>query len=205
MKNKTKLFASFCLVVGVSLLLGCGAASEPIGKLAGIEGQVKVKPAQAQAFAGAKAEQQLFNGDSIKTEDEAKAEIQLSKDDSRIVLSSNTYLEIRNFSEKDLRQMNGIAVYKISPQNKELKIHTPQGMATVLGTVLRIDTSDTETIVSVEKGRVGFTKTGKTQVIIEAGQQFSSTAAESAAVNIDPLELEKLFGDGKLAPIINPR
>jgi len=151
MKSKIKVFASFCLMVGICLLVGCGAKSEPIGKMAGVEGKVDVKPASSEAFALATVQQQVFTGDSIRTSDEAKAEIQLTSDDSRIVLSSNTYLEVRNFSEKDLRQMSGIAVYKISPQNKELKIHTPSGMATVLGTTLRIDVSDKETIVSVEE------------------------------------------------------
>jgi ferric-dicitrate binding protein FerR (iron transport regulator) len=205
MKSKIKVFASFCLMVGICLLVGCGAKSEPIGKLAGVEGKVDVKPASSEAFATAAVQQQVFTGDSIRTSDDAKAEIQLTSDDSRIVLSSNTYLEVRNFSEKDLRQMSGIAVYKISPQNKELKIHTPSGMATVLGTTLRIDVSDKETIVSVEEGKVGFSKKPGHQVFIEAGKQYSSAAAEDAAANIDPLELEKLFGDGKLAPIINPR
>ncbi|KAF1081218.1 MAG: hypothetical protein GQF41_2486 [Candidatus Rifleibacterium amylolyticum] len=204
MKSKINVFASFCLMVGICLLVGCGAKSEPIGKLAGVEGKVDVKPASAEAFAAAAVQQQVFTGDSIRTSDDAKAEIQLT-DNSRIVLSSNTYLEVRNFSEKDLRQMNGIAIYKISPQNKELKIHTPSGMATVLGTTLRIDVSDKETIVSVEEGKVGFSKKPGHQVIIEAGKQYASTAEEDTANNIDPLELEKLFGDGKLAPIINPR
>jgi len=205
MKSKIKVFASFCLMVGICLLVGCGAKSEPIGKMAGVEGKVDVKPASSEAFALATVQQQVFTGDSIRTSDEAKAEIQLTSDDSRIVLSSNTYLEVRNFSEKDLRQMSGIAVYKISPQNKELKIHTPSGMATVLGTTLRIDVSDKETIVSVEEGKVGFSKKPGHQVFIESGKQYSSAAADDTIINIDPLELEKLFGSGNLAPIINPR
>ncbi len=205
MKSKIKVFASLCLMVGICLLTGCGAGSEPIGKLAGLQGKVDVKPAAGESFATAAVQQQIFTGDSIRTSDDAKAEIQLTADDSRIVLSSNTFLEVRNFSEKDLRQMDGIAIYKISPQNKELKIHTPQGMATVLGTVLRIDVSNSETIVSVEVGKVGFSKKAGHQVIIEAGKQYSSTMEEDSAINIDPLELEKLFGSGNLAPIINPR
>jgi ferric-dicitrate binding protein FerR (iron transport regulator) len=101
--------------------------------------------------------------------------------------------------------MNGIAVYKISPQNRELKIHTPSGMATVLGTVLRIDVNDKETIVTVEEGKVGFSKKPGHQVVIESGKQYASTAEEDAIIDIDPLELEKLFGNDNLAPIINPR
>ena len=206
MNRKVKVFASFCLMVSVSLLAGCGAGgSEPIGKLAGLQGQVNVKPAQVESFAVATAEQKLFSGDSIKTADAAKAEIQLSSDDSRIVLSSNTFLEIRNYSEKDLRQMHGIAIYKISPQNRVLKIQTPQGMATVLGTVLRIDAGETETIVTVETGKVGFSKKAGHQVFIEAGKQYSTAASEDAATDIDPLELEKMFNGESLAPIINPR
>lgn len=101
--------------------------------------------------------------------------------------------------------MHGIAVYKISPQNRELKIQTPQGMATVLGTVLRIDSNEDETIVTVEKGKVGFSKKAGKQIIIEAGSQYSTSMTEEIPLAIDPLELEKLFGDNSLAPIINPR
>ncbi|EKD83048.1 MAG: hypothetical protein ACD_39C00917G0002 [uncultured bacterium] len=205
MNRKIKVFAAFCLMTGVGLVTGCGSESTPIGKLAGLQGQVSVKTGQAEAFTGAAVEQKLFSGDSIKTADAAKAEIQLTTDDSRIVLSSNTYLEIRNYSEKDLRQMHGIAIYKISPQNRELKIQTPQGMATVLGTVLRIDASDTETIVTVEKGKVGFSKKAGHQVIIETGSQYSTSMQEDAAVAIDPMELEKMFSSETLNPIINPR
>ncbi|MBU1106594.1 MAG: FecR family protein [Candidatus Riflebacteria bacterium] len=205
MNRKIRVFASFCLMIGSCLVIGCGSDSAPIGKLAGVQGQVTIKPGQAETFTGAAVEQKLFSGDSIKTADTAKAEIQLTGDDSRIVLSSNTYLEIRNYSEKDLRQMHGIAIYKISPQNRELKIQTPQGMATVLGTVLRIDASDTETIVTVEKGKVGFSKKAGHQIFIETGKQYSTSTPEDAAVSIDPLELEKLFSNETLNPIINPR
>lgn len=205
MNSKIRVFALFCLMAGVCLLSGCGTESQPIGKLTGIQGQVNVKPVASEAFNAATAEQKLFDGDSIKTAEAAKAEIQLSADDSRIVLSGNTFLEIHNFSEKDLRQMHGIAIYKISPQNRELKIQTPQGIATVLGTTLRIDSSDTETIVTVEKGKVGFSKKAGKQVIIEAGSQYSTSTTEETSLAIDPLELEKLFGDSSIAPIINPR
>jgi hypothetical protein len=53
MKSKIRVFASFCLMVGVCLLTGCGADSTPIGKLAGLQGKVDVKPASAEAFATA--------------------------------------------------------------------------------------------------------------------------------------------------------
>lgn len=205
MNRKIKVFATVSLFALSAILIGCGNQSEPVVRVAAITGTVTSKTASAADFAAVAAEQQLRSGDAIKTGDESNADIELISDKSQIRLSSNTFLEIRNFSEKELRQMNGIAIYKITPQNRELKIQTPQGMATVLGTTLRIDSSDTETTVSVEKGTVGFSKKAGQQVMIEGGMKYSTSFSEDKAQPIDPFELEKTFNGDNLKPIINPR
>lgn len=206
MKKKIRVFATFSLLALNAMLIGCGSNSQPVGRLVNFAGDVLSKTVTADTFTTVTTEQQFASGDSIKTGEEARAEIELISDKSQIQLSSNTHLEIKNFSEKELRQLNGIAIYKISPQNRELKIQTPQGMATVLGTTFRIDSSENGTTVTVEEGKVGFRQPEGQQVLIEAGMQYSTSFAEKIAISVDPLEREQLFNPAaKLKPIINPR
>jgi len=205
MKKKIKVFAMFCAVAAAGLMVGCGSQGEPVAKISAINGQVSARMAKAPDFAAIEAEQQLMSGDAIKTGDESSVDMELISDKSQIRLNSNTFLEIRNFSEKELKQMSGIAIYKITPQNRQLKIQTPQVMATVLGTTLRIDVSDEETVVRVEKGKVGFSKKAGHEVLIEGGMKYSSKSSLDQAEPIDPFELEKAFHGDNLKPIINPR
>lgn len=204
MKNPLKVFAGISLSTMLFCIAGCGNV-EPIGKITSIKGDIKTRKSSDATFSSASLNQNLANGDSIKTGEDSRTDIEILNDKSQISLNSNTFLEIRNFSEKELRQMNGIAIYKINPQNKELKIQTPQGMATVLGTIFRVDSSSNETIVTVDKGRVGFKPVSGNQVIIEEGMQFSTSSTPNP-VTLDPIEREQLFNIGEnLKPVINPR
>ncbi len=205
MNRKFKVFAVLCCALIAAALTGCGNQGEPVVKITSAKGQVTTKALSAEGFSTAAPEQQLRTGDTIKTGDESVADLEIISDKSQIRLSNNTFLEIRNFTEKELKQMSGIAIYKISPQNRALKIQTPQGMATVLGTRLRIDASETETVVCVEEGKVGFSKKAGHEVIIEAGMKYATSFTEDAAKPIDPFELEKTFNGDDLKPIINPR
>ena len=205
MNRRIKVFAGFCIAAVTAILIGCGSQGDPVVKITTTNGQVTAKAASAETFATAAPEQKLCSGDAIKTGEESNADIEIISDKSQVRLSSNTFLEIRNFTEKELKQMSGIAIYKITPQNRQLKIQTPQGMATVLGTTLRIDVSDAETVVSVEEGKVGFSKKSGHQVFIEGGMRYSTSYADDAPKPIDPFELEKTFNGDALKPVINPR
>ncbi|MDD3148029.1 MAG: FecR family protein [Candidatus Riflebacteria bacterium] len=205
MNRKFKVFAVLCVALVAAIAIGCGSQGDPVVKITSTNGQVTSKQASSEDFATAAPEQMLRSGDAIKTGEESNADIEIISDKSQIRLSSNTFLEIRNFTEKELKQMSGIAIYKITPQNRQLKIQTPQGMATVLGTTLRIDVSEKETVVSVENGKVGFSKKAGHEVFIEAGMRYSTTFTEDAAQAIDPFELEKTFNGDSLKPVINPR
>ena len=113
-------------------------------------------------------------GDVVKTERDSEATIKFLTDETEITLKSNTYLEIDKVAEFEIKQKSGIATYKISPQQKNIKITTPQGMATVLGTVLTIDAKENETTVSVEKGNVDFTKKDGSKINITEGRMYST-------------------------------
>lgn len=204
-KNKTRIMCA--LLMGLVAFSGCGKQKEEVASVVGSSGPVTVLIQPSASFADVKTGEKLCSGDSIKTGENGKTQLELINDKSQISLGENSFLEIKNFSEKELKQISGTAIYKISPQNKELKIQTQHGVATVLGTILRIDADDKGTSVSVEKGKVGFKKTGSNEsVLIEAGMIFSSTFTENKAQSLDPIEKEQLFNpDASTKPIINPR
>jgi ferric-dicitrate binding protein FerR (iron transport regulator) len=206
MDKKLKVFA-LASAIGLGILAtGCGASAPPVARLLSFSGDVTAQSTASSEFIKVQPDQQLVSGSAVKTAEEGRAQLELLNDKSAISLGGNTFLEIKNYSEKELKQISGIAIYKISPQNRELKIQTPQGMATVLGTVFRVDASAEQTTVTVEEGTVGFKKDGAPQIIITAGTQYSTSFSENAAKSIDPLEREQLFNpDTELKPTLNPR
>ncbi len=204
-----RLFKSSCVVMGIAMVLlaaGC-SKNDPVAKILSSKGEVKTKGRVAKVFEVALKDAKLFAGDAIRTEDDSEATLEVLNDKSQIVLSSNTFLEMRKLSEKEIRQNSGIAIYKISPQNKKLKIQTAQGVATVLGTVFRVDVTEKNTTVTVEEGKVGFSKgSGAKEIVITPGNRFSTSFAKEEIQPVDPAELESLFNTGGgLKPIINPR
>ena len=195
----------YAWLLSAVLLCGCGAQKEEVAAIAEKKGTVQVLVIPAVDFTDALAGQKLCSGDSVKTGEAAKVTLELIQDKSLIALSENSFLEIKNYQEKELQQMSGTAVYKITPQNKELKIKTQPEFATVLGTVLRIDASSEKTRVTVDEGKVGFRRNnGTTSVLIEAGMSFSTDFADDSAQPLDPVERGELF-DANLKPTINPR
>lgn len=197
----------FALFVSAFLFTGCGAQKQEVASVVENSGTVQGMIAPAQSFVDLKTGQKLCSGDSIKTGESSKANLELISDKSQIVLTENSFLEIKNFTEKELKQISGTAIYRITPQNRELKIQTQHGVATVLGTTLRVDTDEKETSVAVEKGKVSFQKKTSTEkVFIEAGMRYSTSFSENKAEKVDPIEQETLFNPGKnLKPVINPR
>jgi len=189
---------------GLPFLIGCGNI-EPIAELSDVQGTVSVKPKTAQNFSTGIAGNKISVGDVVKTERDSEATIKFLADETEIMLKSNTYLEIDKVAEFEIRQKSGIATYKISPQKKNIKITTPQGMATVLGTVLTIDAKENETTVSVEKGNVDFTKKDGSKINITEGRMYSTDFKENKARKILKTPVLKLgtdevalfYGEGK--------
>lgn len=205
--NRIIIALLFCglLLCGCGGCGGCGGRSEEIVSISTIKGQVQAMLKPAENFIAVQAGQKLSSGDTIKTGEEAEASLELIKDKSLISLSENSCLEIKNYSQNELQQISGTAIYKITPQNKELKIRTQHGVATVLGTIFRVDTDANKTSVVVEEGKVAFRRqAGTIDILIEPGMKFSTSFSEDKAEAIDPIERSELFDSG-LKPIINPR
>lgn len=187
----SRLSLAFVLVCfGIA---GCAGSSEPIMSLEKFSGQVKIKPKHNGTLSPAVADQKLFDNGEVLSEDESTAVLRLLKDETRIELSENTHFTIKNFSQKELSQLSGVAVYQVSPQNTELKIQTPHGIATVLGTIFRLDINATCTVLIVEEGKVGFVDK-KHSVVVGAGNRYISELDNSPQA-VDPDLLNKLFSD----------
>ena len=193
MKYMQKFFIHFLLIASMALV-GCGGAGEPVAELESFSGKVKVKSQTNKTLSAPSQKQKVFNGGAVQTDEEASAVLKFVKDSTQIKVSENTYFEIRDFSKKDLQQLRGVAIYQVSPQNTEMKIQTPHGVATVLGTTFRIDIAATSTALIVETGKVGF-KNETSEVEVTAGQRFV-TGQDKEPVAIDPFELEELFSSG---------
>ncbi len=203
MKYMQRFILLFLAVVSMALS-GCGGTGEPVAEIDSFSGTVKVK-AQADAALSVPAQKQkIFNGGALQTDEEAVAVLKFMNDSTQVKVSENTYFEIRDFSKKDLQQLRGVAIYQVSPQNTEMRIQTPHGVATVLGTTFRIDIGATGTALIVETGKVGF-KNKSFQVVVSAGHRFV-TGQDKEPVAIDPFELEELFSsDGKTKTYFNQR
>jgi ferric-dicitrate binding protein FerR (iron transport regulator) len=198
----------FGVLICTGLVIGCNNAKDiPIAKISQVKGSVKTMKKAANSLAETKVGQELCNGGAVKVGDESSSTLVFIKDKTQIEIGENTYFEIKNFTEKELKQMGGIAIYKVSPQDKALKVETPHGMATVLGTVFRLDVDEKGTNLSVEKGKVGFNTGKQKMLVVEAGQTYSTTNKDENPVKaIDPFELEKLFSpDSKLKQHFNQR
>lgn len=199
-----KLFWIVVIGLFTPFLTGCGNV-EPIAELSSVQGSVLVKPKTVEIFSNGAAGTKIAAGAVIRTERDSSALIKILSDETEISLKSNTYLEIDKVTEFEIKQKSGIATYKVTPQQKNIKITTPQGMATVLGTVLTIDAKENETTVSVEKGIVDFTKKDGSKINITEGRMYSTGFKENKArkilktpvLKLEADEVALFYGEGK--------
>ncbi len=175
-------------------VVGCGAAADPVAVIESFTGEVAVSESESGIFKKPEPGQTVVSGGVVRSEEESSANLKFLKDQTIIKIAQNTHFEIKNFSEKELKQMSGIAIYQVSPQNVEMKIQTPHGIATVLGTTFILDVAATNTALIVEKGKVGF-KNEQGEVIVEAGKEFV-TGIHTAPVAADPFKLGEMFTPG---------
>lgn len=178
-------------IIFLTAITGCSQSKDPLAALSLVEGKVHLRNSEETTFSPARENQQVFNKSAVKTDENASVSLLFQKDKTKIKLGESTYFEIRDFSTKELSQMTGVAVYQVSPQDTELKINTPHGLATVLGTIFRLEISASETILIVEEGKVQFKEEQSTQ-LVKAGEKLISGKDGKIEV-IDPIELNNIF------------
>lgn len=195
---KNSLFVCIMTILLLSFH-GCGKSASPVAKIIKFTGKATYMLSSSSAFKEVKVEQGIAQGGSVKTSEDSTAELEFIKDKTKVNIAENTYFEIKDFSKKQLKQMGGVAIYDVSPQDKELTVETPHGMATVLGTVFQVKTADTFTEVVVERGVVQLAW-GKNTVKIKAGEYVDTKSKDNTPKPVDMEELERIF-NGKGAKI----
>lgn len=193
MNRHLEILTLVCLILSSAILTGCCKQSDAVMRITELEGKVTTKPSDSDAFVSAVIDQKLMSGDVIVTDEASKAGLEFIEDKSKVKLGKNTFLEIHSFSVKELRQIKGIAIYQIDKQKQQLKVQTPQGVATVLGTVFRIDVTDLETIVTVKEGKVAFSSKSGSQVTINGGQRYATGHSDNIVLPVDADEIEMMF------------
>jgi|GEM_PF-1217405 len=201
------LLISAMITAACFVVTGCCSHKDTVARVVSLKGLVTMKSPDATDFSTPAVDQQLYGGTSIRTQDRSGVELAIVADVGSIEIGQNTYLELRPFSEKELRQTNGIAIYRINKQGKELRIQTPHGMASVLGTVFRIDITASATQVCVKEGRVGFAKPSGDQIIIDGGSKYSTASSNNNVeslgfdtlnrIFVEPVEFSLFLPDGQ--------
>ncbi len=184
---------------------GGGAGSSAIATLGQIQGKVEARPRAADPFAPAAGEVPLQAGGAVRTGEDGQGKVTYL-DGTEVSLSPETYFEVKAASVFG-RQESGSGRYRVSPQKTTVEVETPHGVTAVLGTAFRLDVTATQTVVSLQEGKVRFTNPSREAVELTPGQQLTVTAGQPLGQpeELDPITLETLFNPGARLPGINQR
>jgi hypothetical protein len=165
----------------------------PVAEVVSVKGQVTARYVDATVFSVPAVGQQLYGGTHIRTYERSCTELAMAEDVGQIELGENTYLELRPLSERELKQLNGIVVYRINKQGRDLRIHTPSGMASVLGTVFRVNVTASATEICVKEGRVAFVSSDGDRFIIDGGHEYATDNPENLVETVSMEMLNSMF------------
>lgn len=213
--SKILLAALFLAMAAVSY---GWAANTFIGNISMVEGNVNITRAGKAGLVAAKAGDALFAGDTIKTDDNSKAQIILG-DNSTIYVAPNSNMQLKNYLLSRTEEKRNIAVktffgkirfvvskiYKVSAsgtqrswRDSNFTIETPTAVAGIKGTDFVITVSPTHTTFSVFEGLVGAKNKSsliKGEVMLGANQ--ASTVKKDAApkppIQIAPQQKQMLI------------
>jgi tetratricopeptide (TPR) repeat protein len=184
------LWIILVLLVGAAAALSEARAASPLaGKLVYLEGQVAVRRGDAAEWLPAQANQELFQGDAVKTGAASRAAI-LCLDESQIKLNENTLLILKSVAPSPrLRPGQPLPAAAAPPpsslyrliegeiwlRNKNEKFHfeleTPAVTATIRGTEFNIRVKkDGATSVTLLEGNVCLANT-LGQVCLQPGEE----------------------------------
>lgn len=165
----------------------------PVAEVVSVKGQVTARYVDATVFSVPAVGQQLYGGTHIRTYERSCTELAMAEDVGQIELGENTYMELRPLSERELKQLNGIVVYRINKQGRDLRIHTPNGMASVLGTVFRVNVTASATEICVREGRVAFVSSDGDRFIIDGGHEYATDNPENLVETVSMEMLNSIF------------
>lgn len=203
------LLTLFGLLTGLALgSSGCGAGATgtALTTLRQPQGKVEARSRATEAFAPATDGMSLPAGGVVRTGDDGIALLHYP-DGTEVSLHSDTYYEIKDQTLLG-RQDTGSARYRVAPQKQTIGVETPHGVTAVLGTFFRLDVTASQTVLTLQEGKVRFTSSGgPAGVELTPGQQLSVTGGQplGTPAELDPITLETLFNPGAKVPDINRR
>jgi hypothetical protein len=180
-------------------LLPLGAsAQEPDARLTNKVGKVYIRPANFPSgeWAEAEAGTPLQEGDAIRTDNGANAEISLDGD-TVVLLNQNSEFKADSLKSRFTKFFLSLGsltakIRKLQNKDDQFQIRTPVAVAAVRGTELAVDAGGGESaVVGVfDEGQVAVQTEGHEDVVVNAGEE---TEVATGAMPIKPRPLEKLL------------
>jgi len=186
-----------CLCLSCLLAAGCGSQSEPLARIASVQGKVDARLEGAGAFVAAKADMQLKHQGAVRTEKDSVAIIEDIARKGGIKIDPDSYYEVRAGTSIGF-QGSGKAVFDINKQQTEIQVETPHGNTAVLGTKFGQLVSSDSFELWVEEGQVEFTARNGSKQKVSASQKIQWKVNDSPlpqAENFNLLESEGFFGN----------
>lgn len=212
---KTLMQLTLAVVLGAVILLsGCGstATKEPMAFIEKIEkGDAFVRRSGDPAFNKVAGKESLFEGDTVKTGDGAEAVIRFATGAVTRVLSGTEFeLKERKIAQTNqqtvyTRLVKGVAAFYV-PKNaenaKKFEVETERAVASIKGTVFKVEHRENVTTLTVAEGTVAFSckASGKT---IDVAEFFKVTADDKnlgTPEKVNTLTDPDLSGDAPVIP-----
>lgn len=167
MKKLLVIIFTFCLLLTIN---GCGekekASNLPMAYVEKIEnGNALIKKAKSTEFVVVKVNNELFEGDTIRTEDKTEVLLRFSTGAvTRIMSNSDFELKERKLAKAEhttvyTRLIKGIAYFYVpkgSSGAKKFEVETSRAIASIKGTKFKLEANDELITLSVAEGLVNF-------------------------------------------------
>lgn len=182
---------------------GCQKNEPAVGQVRNPQGTVSAKFAVTSAFADVKDQAPLAVGGAVRTGKSSSAELVFDSK-GQISLKPESFFEVR-LGQTVGRQEGGTAIYRFQKQKEEIKIETPQGVTSVLGTVFLLKIEDEATTVVVDEGKVAFVNLSGEQAVVSAKEKLVAKAGGKLPPPepLDPMTRNSFFGSDNKTPLFN--
>ncbi|RCK80298.1 MAG: hypothetical protein OZSIB_3480 [Candidatus Ozemobacter sibiricus] len=187
----TRMHLLVLLVLAVAVAVGCGnQGAEPLGFVEKVEkGEAFVKKASAPDFTKVEGRLPLFEGDVIKTSEAGEVVIRFATGAITRVMPASQFeiqpAKVAQTSQKVIytRLAQGIAYFYVERDKegaKKFEVETERAIASIKGTIFKVESTKDSTTLSVSEGTVGFTDKS-------SGKSIDVLAFQKATVGTDGL------------------
>lgn len=214
LKKQALAVAVVAAVIAMMIMTGCGSspAKEPMAFIEKIEkGEVFVRRAGDPAYNKIAGKESLFEGDVVKTGDGAEAVVRFATGAvTRVLAGSEFELKERKIAQTNqqtiyTRLVKGVAAFYV-PKNaenaKKFEVETERAVASIKGTVFKVEHRDNVTFLTVAEGTVGFTSkvSGKSLDVTEFFKVIADDKGLGTPEKVNTLADPDLAGDAPVIP-----